>query len=436
MNKIKGNSRRDFLRKGTLTIASGAFMGALAANPVPRGVETKQLKIGLVGCGKRGTGAAFEALTASKAVKLVAMGDAFEDMLNDSYARIASSFKDQVDVPAERRFVGLDAYKKVIDACDIVLLATPPPFRPIHFESAIRANKHVFMEKPLAVDVPGFHKIQEIGELARQKKLNVVVGLQRRYNTASQEMIKKIHEGAIGEIRSLDVYYNVGAPKIHPRVEGQTEMEYQLRNWRYFSWLWGGQIAGQAIHQIDVMNWVMQDYPVIARGSGGRQSFVGPNQGNTYDHFYVEYQYPNGVKMHMQSRTIDNCWKRMGFEIHGTKGYADERNRIFDLKGNMIWRYREREETAGSTQLEQNAFIHALLEGGYLNNTDYGARSTLTTIIGRMAAHSGQEIKMEEVLKSKLTLGPREFSWDAKMPDMPGEDGNYEVPVPGKAKVI
>ncbi len=433
MNTGKNHSRRSFL-KGTATLAGSAFVSGLPLNA--RAAKPGILRLGLVGCGRRGTGAAFEALQASKSVKLVAMGDTFEDMLSSSYSSIAAAFKDQVDVPSRNRFVGFDAYQKVMDACDVVLLATPPPFRPGHFEAAVKAGKHVFMEKPVAVDVPGFHKIIEIGKLAEQKKLNVVVGLQRRYHPATQEMLKKIHEGAIGPIRSLDVYYNVGAPKIHPRVSAQTEMEYQLRNWRYFSWLWGGQIAGQAIHQVDTMNWLMQDYPVIARGSGGRQTFEGPNQGNTYDHFYVEYIYPNGVKMHLQCKNMDNCWKRMGFEIHGAAGYADERNRIFDLKGNIIWRHREREDTPGSTQLEQNALINAILEGGYINNTEYGAQSSLTTIIGRMAVHSGQELKLEEVLKSTIHLGPTEYAWNASMPDLPGEDGNYAVPIPGKTKVL
>lgn len=436
MNERNSNGRREFLRKGTLTIAAGTLAASAPFDLAASGFQTRQIRIGLVGCGRRGTGAAFEALRASKAVKLVAMGDTFEDMLSSSYSRISAEFKGQVDVPISRRFSGFDAYKKVIEASDVVLLATPPPFRPLHFEAAINADRHVFMEKPLAVDTPGYHKIIDIGKLATEKKLNVVVGLQRRYNTATQELVKKIHDGMIGEINSLNVYYNVGAPKIHPRQSGQTEMEYQLRNWRYFTWLWGGQIAGQAIHQIDVMNWVMQDYPVVARGVGGRQTFLGPDQGNTYDHFYVEYQYPNGVKMHMQCRNMDNCWSRMGFEIHGSLGYADERDRIYDKKGNILWRHRERDEEQGASQLEQNVFINSILNGTHINNTEYGAKSSLTAILGRMATHSGQETKIEQVLASDMHIGPGEHAWDAKMPDMPDKNGDYEIPIPGKAKVL
>ena len=428
------NSRRNFLKTGAATIVGGALFESLPLNVYAQNGKT--IRVGLVGCGGRGTGAAFEALRASPAVKLVAMGDAFEDMLNGSYSKLSSQFKDQVDVPEKRRYVGLDSYKHVIAECDAVILATPPPFRPAHFEEAVEAGKHVFMEKPLAVDVPGYKTIIEVGKKAEAKKLNVVVGLQNRYDTSYKAMISKIHEGVIGEIVSVDVYYNVGAPKIHPRKAQQTEMEYQLRNWRYFNWLWGGQLAGQAIHQIDVINWLMQDYPEIASGIGGRQSFEGPNQGNTFDHQYVEYIYPNGVRMHVQCRNMDNCAVRMGFYIRGTKGYADERSRIFTLDNKIAWRFRDSDEPVGATQLEQNAFFNAVANGPYINNTEYGAKSTLTTIIGRMASHSGQPVKLEEALESDLILGPTQLTWDAKMPDQPGPNGNYEIPVPGKTKVI
>jgi myo-inositol 2-dehydrogenase / D-chiro-inositol 1-dehydrogenase len=434
MGNQSTNTRRTFLRTGAATLVGGALFETLPLGAYAQSGKT--IRVGLVGCGGRGTGAAFEALQASKSVKLVAMGDAFDDMLNSSHAKIAGQFKDQVDVPEKRKFSGLDAYEKVIAECDAVILATPPPFRPAHFEEAIRANKHVFMEKPLAVDVPGYRKIMETGRLAETKKLNVVVGLQSRYDTSYNALLAKIREGLLGDITSVDVYYNVGAPTIHPRKPGQTELEYQLRNWRYFGWLWGGQLAGQAIHQIDVINWFMQDYPNIASGNGGRQSFSGPNQGNTFDHQYVEYIYPNGVRMHVQCRNIDNCEVRSGFYIRGTKGYADERARIFNLANQVVWRFREGDDEAASTQLEHNVFFNAITNGPYINNTEYGAKSTLTTIMGRMATHSGQTVTLEQALASDLSIGPEKLAWDAKMPDMPDANGNYEVPVPGKSRVI
>jgi len=340
------NSRRGFLKAGAATLVGSMLYNVPArASAGP----AKTIRIGLIGCGGRGTGAAFEALRASDQVKLVAMGDVFADMLNSSHARLVAQFKDRVDVPEKRKFVGLDAYRKVIAECDVVLLATPPPFRPMHFEEAIDAGKHVFLEKALAVDVPGYRKIVEVGKKAEAKKLNVVVGLQYRYDTSNIEMVKRLQDGIIGDIVSVDVYYNSGAPRIVPRKTGQTELEYQLRNWRYFNWLWGGQLTGQTIHQIDVINWIMKDYPNFASGIGGRQSFSGPDQGNTFDHQYVEYVYPNGVKMHVQSRNMDHCSNRRGFHIRGTKGYADERCLIFDASKKLIWRFRDADKPVGST---------------------------------------------------------------------------------------
>lgn len=395
-----------------------------------------QIKIGLIGCGGRGAGAAVQAIKASKAVKLVAMGDTFRDRLDKSYGAILKNVEAaQVDVPETNKFVGFDAYEKVIALSDVVLLATPPPFRPIHFEAAIKADKHVFMEKPLAVDVPGYHKIMEVSELADQKKLTVVVGLQNRYKKAYKELFSQIRGGTIGDVASISVYYSVGAPTIHPRKPGQTEMDYQMRNWRYFTWLWGGQLAGQTIHPIDAMNWLMEDYPVQAKGIGGRQVFSGPNQGNTFDHHYVEFEYPNGVKMHVQSQNINNCWVRNGFQVQGCSGSANEKSRIYDTSKKVIWRHDHRNDP-NPFQVEHDVFFHSILNGVHRNDTEWGAKSTLTTIMGRMAMHSGQIMTLEEVLKSKRSLLPEQFAWDAKMPDMPDERGNYAVPMPGITNVM
>jgi len=429
--KLK-SGRREFLKKGSAAIAVASLPTGLSAYVS----GSDQIKVGLIGSGNRGAGAAVQALAASKAVKLVAMGDAFQDRLDSSYSAILDNVDaDQVNVPDQNKFVGFDAYQKVIELSDAVILATPPPFRPLHFEAAVKADKHVFMEKPLAVDVPGYHKIIEIGKLADQKNLTVVVGLQNRYKKAFEVLISQIRNGAIGDITSLDVYYNVGAPTIHPRQAGQTEMEYQMRNWRYFTWLWGGQLAGQTIHQIDVINWLMDDYPVSAMGLGGRQVFQGPDQGNTYDHHYVEFEYQNGVKMHVQSRNINKCWNRMGFNIQGTTGSADEKFRIFDRQKNISWRHDDKNDP-NPYQYEHDMFMDSILKGTKINDTEFGANSTLTTIMGRMAMHSGQVMKLDEVLKSERSILPERFTWDARMPDMPGENGNYAIPMPGQAVVI
>ena len=243
-------------------------------------------------------------------------------------------------------------------------------------------------------------------------------------------------DGIIGNITSLDVYYNVGAPKIHPRQPGQTELNYQMRNWRYFTWLWGGQLAGQTVHQIDLMIWFMNDYPVVAKGLGGRQTFKGPDQGNTYDHHYAEFEYANKIKMHVQSTNIDNTWNRVGFHIQGTKGYADEKFRIYNTKGEVLWGHRDKDELIGPSQKCQSDFINSVINNKPLNQLEYGSKSTLTTIIGRMAIHSGQIITVEEALKSKMSILPKNFDWDVEMPSMPGPDGNYSIPMPGSTNVI
>ncbi|MEQ9287159.1 MAG: Gfo/Idh/MocA family oxidoreductase [Cyclobacteriaceae bacterium] len=433
--EIQNQSRRSFVKTSATIAAGGTLLGSLPMVSFGAAPQS-DLKIGLVGCGGRGTGAAHEALKTAPNVKLVAMGEVFEDRLSGSYQRLKSTFDAQVQVPSSHQFIGFDAYQKVIDKCDVVILATPPPFRPIHLEAAIKANKHVFVEKPLFVDVPGYHKIMECNELARQKNLHVAVGLQLRYETGFQQMMDKIREGAIGTITSLDVYYNVGAPKIHPRQPEQTEMGYQMRNWRYFTWLWGGQMAGQAIHQIDVMNWLMDDFPVTVNGMGGRQVFSGPNQGNTYDHHYAEFEYANKVKLHVQCRNINENWTRQGFHIQGTNGYADEKSRIYDPAGKIEWRYRDRDETIGSSQRCQSLFINSVLDNQPVNHLEYGAKSTLTTVMGRMAVHSGQVITLDQALTSQRSILPTKFTWDADMPDKPGADGNYAIPMPGKTQVL
>jgi len=351
--------------------------------------------------------------------------------LDNSFQRVSIDFPEQVNVPRERKFLGLEAYKNVIDECDAVILATPPGFRPDHFEYAIASGKHVFLEKPLAVDGPGYRKVIETGKLATEKKLNVVVGLQFRYEIALNKMVEKIHAGDIGDVLSMDVYYNVGMATVHPRKPGQTELEYQISNWHYFNWLWGGQLAGQAIHQIDVVNWIKKDYPIKASGMGGRAMLKGPDHGEIFDHHYVEYEYADGTKLHVQCRQMDNCANRLGFNIQGSKGKADERFQMVDLEGNSLWRYRDRDDPS-SSQIEQDEFIGAILGNKpYVNNTKYGAESSMTTIMGRMAVESGKIIDLEKAKASNLSIVPSELSWDMKMPNAPLEDGNYAIPKPG-----
>jgi len=431
MDKKDNTSRRTFVKTSAKTVAAGMVFSHLPLFSNANVLGQEKIKLGLVGCGGRGTGAAFQALTASKSVQLVAMGDVFKHELDNSLQQISDKFAEQIDMPKERQFLGLDAFKKVISECDAVILATPPGFRPEHFQHAIDSGKHVFLEKPLAVDGPGYRKIIETGKQATDKKLNVVVGLQSRYEIALNEMVAKIHSGEIGDVLSTDVYYNVGKATVYPRKEGQTELEYQISNWHYFNWLWGGQLAGQAIHQIDVINWIKQDYPIKASGMGGRAMLEGPDHGEIFDHHYVEFEYADGTKMHVQSRQMDNCANRMGFNVQGTKARADERFQFLDNKGNALWRYRDRDDPS-SSQIEQDVFIGSILGSKpYVNNVEYGAESTMTTIMGRMAIESGQIIELDKAKASDLSIVPNPISWDMKMPNAPLEDGNYAIPNPG-----
>ncbi|MFD2101494.1 Gfo/Idh/MocA family oxidoreductase [Flagellimonas iocasae] len=431
MEDEKLNGRRDFIKKSASAAVGGTLLGMLPSQLHAQGANSKVLKIGLVGCGSRGSGALFEALNVSPSTKVVAIGDTFKDKVDQLHERLKTNYPDQCDFGEDQKFVGFDAYTKVIELCDVVLLATPPPFRPAHFEAAVTAGKHTFLEKPLAVDVPGYHKVIEVGKLADQKNLVVSVGLQFRYSNAVQEMVERIQNGEIGEITSLNTYYNVVEPRIIPREPQQTEMEYQVRNWRYFTWLWGGQLAGQAIHQIDVMNMVMDDFPVKALGNGGRLVFSGIEQGNTYDHFFIEYEYANGIQMHSQCRNMNNCANKMGWEIRGTKGIANERFQFKDYKGKTFWNYRDR-TNIGDSQKVQNKFINAILNDVHYNDTEYGAKSTLTTIMGRLAAETGQRITMEELLKSTESIVPQDMSWDSESVHKPNENGTYEIVKPGK----
>jgi len=393
------------------------------------------LKIALIGCGKRGAGAAAQALTTSKNVKLVAMADVFRDQLDETYFHLTKipKLKDQIDVPESAKFVGFDAYKKAIELADVVLLATPAPFRPDHFEAAIQASKHVFMEKPLASDAPGIRKILATGELASKKKLSVVVGLQNRYDPTHQEFVNLIKEGAIGDVISSSCYYMIGNINLVPRKPGWTEMEYQVRNWRYFNWLWAGSPAGLQIHNDDVVNWVKGGYPVKAQGIGGRQAFKGPDNGDVYDHFYIEYEYADGSKLHSEIRHIDGTEKKNGFFFLGTKGSGDLATGLKDYKGKVIWKKNEK-IIHNPYQIEHDKFFESILTGKLINDTEWGAKSTMTSIMGRMAAHSGQIIEWDAAIKSDISIVPQKLSWDAQPPVMPDQNGNYPVPVAGVAQ--
>ena len=431
-------NRRSFVK------SSAALAGGVILNPLPVSASafvagTETLKIALIGCGGRGTGAAAQALSVQEDVKLVAMADAFRDRLDESYDNLKKKFEnsEQLDVPEEHKFVGFDAYKNAIELADVVILTTPPGFRPIHFEAAVNAGKHVFMEKPVATDVPGVRQVLETAKKAKEKKLNVVVGLQRHYQKSYLEMMKRLHSGEIGDIVSGQVYWNSGGVWVRPREAQQTEMEYQMRNWYYFNWLCGDHILEQHIHNIDVANWVKQGYPVSAQGMGGREVRTGPEHGEIFDHHYVEFTYDDGSIINSQCRHIKGCMNQVSESFVGTKGRAttNKRTEITDLKGNSIWNYRDKNDP-DPYQVEHDELFASIKNGGVITDAENGAHSTMTAILGRMATYSGKVITWDEAMKSDISLMPEKFAWDANPPVMPDENGNYPVPVPGQTEVV
>ena len=440
--KKDGVSRRDFVK------TSAAVVGSFMATQLPRSASAfypsdDVITIGMIGCGGRGTGAAVQALSTAQNVRLIAMADAFADQVEDSYNNItkedadhAEAVRGRVDVPAERRFAGFDAYKEVIALVDVVLIATPPGFRPIHFAAAVEAGKNIFMEKPVATDAPGIRSVLATAEKAKAKQLNVVVGLQRHYQIQYQNWIEHLQNGMIGDIVMSRVYWNGAGVWVRERKPGQTEMEYQMRNWYYFNWLCGDHIVEQHIHNLDVSNWAKQSYPVRAQGQGGRLVRNGPDHGQIFDHHYVEYEYADGSRMISQCRHMPDCMNRVTEAFHGTNGTAPRPGLIVSSSGHTLFEHRGNNDP-NPYQVEHDELFAAVAAGEYrFADAENGAKSTFTAILGRMATYSGQNLGWDEALNSQISLMPEKFAWDADPPVMPDTDGRYPVPVPGQTSVV
>ena len=432
-------SRREFVKNSAL-VSGGLMVSQLPVTKAAHVLGDDSIKIAVVGCGGRGTGAAIQALSTEGNVKLVAMADAFQNRLDKSFKHINEKFgtSKKLDVPKEQQFVGFDAYKQAIDMADVVLLATPPGFRPQHFAYAINNNKHVFMEKPVATDAPGVRKVLEHAKIAKEKKLNVVVGLQRHYQANYQNVLEKIRSGAIGDIISGQVYWNGGGVWVREREAGETEMQYQMKNWYYFNWLCGDHILEQHIHNIDVANWFINDYPATAQGMGGREVRKGKDHGQIFDHHFVEFTYPSGQVISSQCRHQPGTMSRVDEVFQGTKGtsYTNSSNkgRLKDYEGNTIYSHRGNKDP-NPYQVEHDKLFQAIRNGEVISDAENGAKSTLSAIMGRMATYSGQLITWEQAMNSETQLVPDNLSWDSKPPVMPDENGNYPIPVPGQFKI-
>ncbi|MDX1940670.1 MAG: Gfo/Idh/MocA family oxidoreductase [Saprospiraceae bacterium] len=447
--------RRDFLKKGSLIVGGAMVMPALskAHQYFPAGTDV--IKVAVIGCGGRGTGAAVQALSVKENTQLVAMADAFKDRLDKCYNDITNADyqdwsgsrgatpKDRVKVPEENKFVGFEGYKKAIALADVVILTTPPGFRPQHFEECIKQGKHVFMEKPVAVDPAGVKRVLDAAEMAKQKKLNVVVGLQRRYQESYLGLMKALKSGKIGDIISAQVYWNNDGVWLHKRKPSETEMEYQMRNWYYFNWLCGDHITEQHIHNIDVMNWAMDAYPVKAQGMGGREVRIGNEYGEIYDHHFVEFEYANGAIMNSQCRHQPGTWSRVDEVIHGTKGKIHfGAGKLY--KGNKVGLEVNVKNEPNPYQTEHDVLFTAIANGEYkFADAEHGAKSTLTSIMGRTATYTGQEVTWDNLMKNPYSLIPEgrkmEFespNWKTLPPTLPDGEGNYEIAVPGKTKLF
>ena len=438
------SSRRDFVKQ-TSILAGGLMAAPLMGQANFFSGSDDAIKVALIGCGGRGTGAAMQALLSKQNVKIVAMADAFADRLESCYKTLSAedlsdwgvtgNMKAKVEVPAERRFVGFDGYLKAIPLADVVILTTPPGFRPIHFEEAVKQGKHVFMEKPVATDPAGVTRVLQAAEVAKQKKLNVVVGLQRRYQNSYRDLYKNKH--LIGDITSAQAWWNNDGVWVKKRKYNQTEMEYQMRNWYYFVWLCGDHIAEQHIHNIDVVNWFKGAYPVKAQGMGGRQVRKGKEYGEIFDHHYVEFTYADGSILNSQCRHIPGTMSRVDEMLVGTKGVIRCNDAsVTDAKGKVLFQFDKKKEN-NPYQTEHDELFAAIAKGQYkFADAEIGAKSTMTSIMGRMATYSGQVIEWDKALNSGLNIMPKKFDWNELPPVVPNEEGYYPIAIPGVTKYM
>ena len=418
-------SRRNFLKaSASLSAAAVAATASLNCAHLAHAAASDKIRVGLVGCGGRGRGAAVDAVNSSKNVQLVALGDLFQDQLDAAKTFFDTQPKEKYDVKQDKCFVGWDACQKVLASdIDYVILATPPAFRPMMIEAAIKAGKHVFAEKPVAVDPAGVRLVLAAAAQAEQKGLGIVVGTQRRHDPAYVESLKRIHDGAIGKILAGQVYWTQGGARVVERKPGWSDLEYQCRNWWYFTWLAGDFIVEQHMHQHDVANWVIGERPKLCIAVGGRQVRTDPAYGHIYDHFSVDYEYPSGARVTSVCRQIDGCYGRVGENFIGAKGSAIPQSRIFDETGKIAWKY-ESEEEINPYEQEHRDLIASIRAGKPFNEGKRAAESTLTAIMGRIAAYTGQAVKWTDALNSKLDLMPRKLEF-GPFPTPP-------VAIPGK----
>jgi len=425
-------SRREALK--VVGVAGAAATAALAGLRVgnAQSPSSDVIRIGVVGCGGRGTGALQQTLSVPGSnVKLTALADAFEDGIGRALQSV-EGMKDKVDCPEERRFKGLDGYQKVLDHCDLVILATPPGFRPFHFDAAIKAGKHVFMEKPVCVDSFGARLCLEAAKMADEKKLKVVVGLQRRYERKYRETVARVREGLAGDIIGGQVYWNGGSIWYRGRQKDQNELQFQVNNWYHFNWLCGDHICEQHVHNIDVANWMLDKLPESAFGVGGRQNRVPGQPSEIYDHHAVNFTYPGGVKIASQCRQFPGGDGRVNEEFQGTKATV-KIGEITDYAGKVLWRFEG--DNPNPYQVEHDELHDAIRSDKPLNNAYYGVTSSFSAVLARNATYTGKQWGFQQAMNLKNQTMPENLSWESKSPVEPDKDGNYKIPMPADYKL-
>ncbi|MCA9178631.1 MAG: Gfo/Idh/MocA family oxidoreductase [Planctomycetales bacterium] len=414
-------SRRKFLQTSTAALAAGALASG-ARDVHAAGSDT--LKVGLIGCGGRGSGAAVNAMRADDNVKLTAMCDLFEDRLEQGKRLLGRQLAEKYAVTPEQSFSGFDGYKKLLATdVDVVVLATTPHFRPEHLEAAIKAGKHVFCEKPVAVDSTGVRRVLESVREAKRKNLSIVSGLCWRYDYGVRETVSRIKDGAIGDIRSIQENYLTGPLWHRGRNPEWTEMEYQQRNWMYFTWLSGDHIVEQHIHSLDKALWLMNDEPPVrAYGLGGRQVRHEEKWGHVYDHFSVVYEWANGVRCHAYTRQMPGCFNQTEDFVVGTAGTGKVlAHELANLAGEQTYKYKG--DKPSMYDVEHKELFAGIRSGNIINNGEYMSYSTLMAIMGREVCYTGENLTWDEMMNSPMKLGPDSYTWgDVEVPQvaMPG----------------
>ncbi|MEM9587268.1 MAG: Gfo/Idh/MocA family oxidoreductase [Planctomycetota bacterium] len=426
----QNSDRRGFLKTTTAVAAGAALTNTIAKTAHAAGSD--EIKFVVIGFGGRGSGAADNIMKTKGNVKLVAIADAFYEAPKQKLEKLRKRHGEKVAVSDDMIFTGLDGYKKAIDQdCDLVVIATPPGFKPMQFEYAVEKGKHIFMEKPVASDAPGVKRVLASVEASKKKNLMVGIGLQRRHEPKYMETVDRLHSGAIGDILALRVYWNGNGIWYRNKSEGMSEMEFQCNNWYHFNWLCGDQICEQHIHNLDVGCWVKGEYPVECNGMGGNGQREGGDgkMSQIFDHTFCEYTFADGTKMFSQGRHLSGGWKQIAEYAHGSKGTA---NPAGTISGATEWAFKGK--SGNGHQQEQHDLIEALMEGRIYNEGEYGAKSTFTAILGREACYSGKVVKWDELMEKGRDLAPGidDYTLQSTPPAVRGKDGAYPVPVPGE----